>query len=425
MRKIGLGVMMLSMAAWAATLGVDDAVRFALAHSPDVQIAKLSQKELEQKRKVIEGALRPRLDLQGIGGKGLSKMASSDTDDFNLLEGSMHATQLLYDFGRTRSQIDAAQTQVKIARADLKETLLETIYRVKAAYYDLLAAKASVAVYQKQVALQQAQLDRANKFYKAGIRSIIDVTDAKANLALAKRNLAAAKHRVRSVQATLQAVLGGWPKNMDIPEVSTDRIVAKAKDLNSSKCDETTLWPDLLKLRGRRIAANEAIEGAKLQIASLKTLYYPSFHLQADGTARHVDDVMRLATPETQADAGVTMQWNLFNGMSDRHKIEAAQIAWLKAKSAFKKVQIALRADLTDACTRYAGAFDDLHLGLAVLEANRQKLYEATKRYESDLADYIALQNAQLGYIKSLNDVTSSFFAWLKAKAYLDRVVGR
>ena len=425
MRRFWLAMALAGSSVWAAVLGVDDAVRYALAHSPDVQIAKLSQKESEEKRKVLEGALRPRLDLQGIGGKGLGKMRAGDTNDFNLLEGSLQATQLLYDFGRTQSQIDAAQIRVKIARADLKETLLETIYRVKAAYYDLLAAKASVGVYQKQVALQKAQLNRANKFYQAGIRSIIDVTDAKANLALARRNLAASKHRVKSAQARLQAVLGGWPEDMGMPEVSTDRIVSQAKDLNLSSCDETSLWPNLLRLRGRWVAANAAVEGAKLQIATLKTLYYPTFHLQADGTARHVDDVLRQSTPETQADAGVTMQWNLFNGNSDSHRIQAARIAWLKAKSRLKKVEIALRADLTDACTRYEGAYDDLHLGLAVLAANRQKLYEATKRYESDLADYIALQNAQLGYIKSLNDVTSAFFEWLKSKAYLDRVVGR
>ncbi len=119
------------------------------------------------------------------------------------------------------------------------------------------------------------------------------------------------------------------------------------------------------------------------------------------------------------------MAWNLYRGGQDSHRIQAAQIAWLKRQSALNREKIALKKELTHACTNLMAAYDDLHLGLAVFEANRRKLHEATRRYENDLDDYIALQNAQFGYIKALDDLFDSFFRWLDAKVYLERVVGR
>lgn len=410
---------------WADVLGVDEAVRYALAHNPDVKMAGYTQKEREEVYEAVRGQMRPRLDLQGIGGVGESKLQERKREDFSILEGSLHATQLLYDFGRTRSRIDAADADAAIARARLKETLLETVYRVKSAYYRLLRATGRVAVYREQVALQKAQLARAEKFYRAGIRSIIDVTDAKANLAAARRNLAAAGHDVVDAKADLEAVMGGWPDGGTFPTVASRPIVERVVGIDPPVCSVASLWPELLRLRGRFAAAEAAVRGAKHRYESLGGLYYPTFTFQVDGTVRHLDESLRPLKPQEEAKAGVIMAWNLYRGGQDSHRIQAAQIAWLKRRSALNREKIALKKELTHACTNLMAAYDDLHLGLAVFEANRRKLHEATRRYENDLDDYIALQNAQFGYIKALDDLFDSFFRWLDAKVYLERVVGR
>ena len=68
---------------------------------------------------------------------------------------------------------------------------------------------------------------------------------------------------------------------------------------------------------------------------------------------------------------------------------------------------------------------DAVTLSESIAKASKKKFVQAQKRYENDLSDYIELQEAQQGYIRSLADLVNTYYDYYIALAELDFSVGR
>ena len=66
-----------------------------------------------------------------------------------------------------------------------------------------------------------------------------------------------------------------------------------------------------------------------------------------------------------------------------------------------------------------------LILNETITASAKKKLYQAQKRYENGLSDFIELQNAQQDYINALTTLVNSYYDYYIALARLDHAVGR
>ena len=85
------------------------------------------------------------------------------------------AFQYLFDFGRTRGLIDQRDAEADVAQARLQLVELDLVFQVTQRYYNLLAAKQIVKVYEKAVAQRSEHLHEAEVKAQAGLKPEIDV----------------------------------------------------------------------------------------------------------------------------------------------------------------------------------------------------------------------------------------------------------
>ena len=143
-------------------------------------------------------------------------------------------------------------------------------------------------------------------------------------------------------------------------------------------------------------ALARALDIANTQVTLAKSRYYPSVGVSA--ALKHQGKDLQLNGDgylnANQSYIGAEARWNLFSGMSDRRRVEAAQLQALAARTQL--------ADYTDrVMTELRSAFSNLDALLAKrksararLEAQR-KYYELTRgRFEHQLADADALSRA-------------------------------
>jgi len=427
-RGLGIGLLTatLFVPANSKTLTLDKAIEFALEYSPDIDISRFDFKGAIERAKFQEGYYLPRLDLGAAAGRQGMDFKGSDNLSGNALLGSLSASQLLYDFGKTSGRISAADEEANAFEARMNQFISNKILLVKARYYEVLKIKSIIRVNKKDIELQKGQLRRATRYYESGIKTIIDVTDAKVRLTQAELELNNSQYELRLRRAILEQTMGYVPYNgkytlykrkLDLPNIgrSLPRVNTSLSQL------EGFAYAHRYELKSSKYL----VESSQYLVESEEGGYLPTLSLRGDYTAQDVASDFAFSTPKRQWQAGVDMTWNLFSGHQTDASVQEAKISTLKAASRVDDVRLQIKRQVIESSLDVQRTKDAVTLSESIAKASKQKFHQARKRYENDLSDYIELQEAQQGYIRSLGELVNAYYDHYIAIAQLDFAVGR
>jgi len=408
------------------TLTLDALIKIALEQSPDVKIGKLDFTGAKARTKAAYSLYLPQLDLQADAGKQWSKLKSQPVGEADLLIGTLSASQLLYDFGKSDGTVRAQEEEALAYEAQMYQTTSDKILAVKQAYYEILKAKGIVNVQRKNVTLQKQQLKRAQKYLKAGIKTIIDVSDAKVRLEQARRDLNNAKYQVEYRRAQLEQIIGTVPYNgtysIYTPKVGLSNLSRKLPKIKSSVY---RLEQFAYTHRALLESSRHFVKGARSLVKSIEGDYYPTLSLNGEYTSQKVDQSVVGVVPQTQGHLSLSLGWNLFSGYRTDAQVEEAKVGVLRAASQTQSIKLAVKQQVLEAHIGLRQSRDNVRLNERITDAARKKLQQAQKRYENDLGDFIELQNAQQDYINALSNLINSYYDYFIALARLDHAIGK
>ena len=408
------------------TLTLDALIKRALEHSPDVKMSKLDFSAAKARTKAAYSLYMPQLDLHADAGKQWSKLKSQPVGEADLLIGTLSASQLLYDFGKTSGAVNAQEEEALAYEAQMYQSIADKIFAVKQAYYEILKAKGIVNVQRKNVALQKQQLERAQKYLKAGIKTIIDLSDAKVRLEQARRDLNNAKYQVEYRRAQLEQIIGTTPYNGDyniyMPNIGLSNL---SKKLPQFKSSVHRLEQFAYTHRAIVESSKHFMQGARSTLKSIEGDYYPTVGLRGEYSAQKVDQSVVGMAPQRQGHLSLSLDWNLFSGYRTDAQVQEAKVGVLKAASQAQSIKLAVKQQVLEAHIRLRQSRDNVKLNERITDAARKKLQQAQKRYENDLGDFIELQNAQQDYINALSNLVNSYYDYFIALAQLDHAIGK
>ena len=408
------------------TLTLDALIKIALEQSPDIKIGKLDFTGAKARTKAAYSLYLPQLDLQADAGKQWSKLKSQPVGEADLLIGTLSASQLLYDFGKSDGTVRAQEEEALAYEAQMYQTTSDKILAVKQAYYEILKAKGIINVQRKNVTLQRQQLKRAQKYLKAGIKTIIDVSDAKVRLEQARRDLNNAKYQVEYRRAQLEQIIGTVPYNgtysIYTPKVGLSNLSRKLPKIKSSVY---RLEQFAYTHRALLESSRHFVKGARSRVKSIEGDYYPTLSLNGEYTSQKVDQSVVGVVPQTQGHLSLSLGWNLFSGYRTDAQVEEAKVSVLRAASQTQSIKLAVKQQVLEAHIGLRQSRDNVRLNERITDAARKKLQQAQKRYENDLGDFIELQNAQQDYINALSNLINSYYDYFIALAQLDHAIGK
>jgi len=413
-------------AAKSQTLTINKAIEIGLKHSPDVDISRFDFKRAIERNKFQEGYYLPRVDLGAIAGRTGSDFDQQGNLNAALLVGTLSASQLLYDFGKTSGKIDASSEEAKALEANMNQVISLKILNIKARYYDALKMKSIIQVAKKNIELQKGQLRRAQRYYDNGIKTIIDVSDAQVRLTKAKLDLSNSEYELKLRRALLEEEMGYAPhsgnyvlyyRKLDLPNVS--------QKLPRIRTSLRTLEKFAYAHRYELKSSQYLVKSSQALVESEKGGYLPTLSLRGDYTAQDVDNVFASTLPERQWQAGIDVKWNLFAGRQTDASVQEAKISALKAASQVDNVRLLIKRQVIESSLGVKKTKDAVMLSESIANASEKKYFQAKKRYENDLSDYIELQEAQQSYIQSLGALVTSYYDYYISIAQLDFSVGR
>lgn len=165
---------------------VDEAVRVALAGSPDLEASRFNEQAAAENVKSAYGALKPTVSI--VGSASVSETYVNDFRDTSV-SATARASVPLFEGGLTRSQVRSAKLQRDAARFQTENTERQVRAQVAQAFYRHVAAVKAIEASERQVEAAEIAYEGAQEELAVGVRTTLDVLDQEQQLLEARLNL--------------------------------------------------------------------------------------------------------------------------------------------------------------------------------------------------------------------------------------------
>ena len=252
---------------------------------------------------------QPTVNTSGTGG-GFSSSSTSNTSW--QYSAGVTASQMIFDFWKTRTQVNIQKLSADSAKADLMNSEEQVILNVKQAYYAVLKAKRNLVVAGETVKQFQQHLEQAKAFYEVGTKPKFDVTKAEVDLGNAQLNLISVRNSLNIALVTLNNAMGvpEAPEYQIEDNLSFSQYSIGLKEAIDRAYENR---PELRSILFKKKATEESVSLAKkgyLPVLSGIASYSWAGHTFPEGDGWS---------------AGLALSIPIFSGFSTRHQISEAK----------------------------------------------------------------------------------------------------
>jgi outer membrane protein TolC len=409
-------------------LTLADAVRVALEKNPTVQAAVAYAQAVHEGIAEAKAARMPRVDFsEGFtrGNNpvyvfgGLLTERQFTTSDFGLnflntpppldiFRTQFTAALPLYDAGQTGRRIKDAKLSAQGAGETGLRTRQEVIFNVVKAYTDELLARENVRVAEAAVKTAQSDLHRAEARQEEGQAVPSDLLSAQVQLAQAQEDLLQAQNAVDLAHAAVNVAMG-------LPEDAATTIEAGLKESNFEAGALSERQQLALKNRPDLREANLGVERAANGQHMARAEFLPKVNAFSSWEE---DNQTFLARGGNNWTAGVSLNFNLFDGGANRARLAAARYRQTQAQSQVAQMAAAVKLQVREAYLNLATAQQRVGVSRQAQAEAEESLRIIQNRYEAGLAtitDLLQVEtartSAQKKYLNALFDYRLSYAA--------------
>jgi outer membrane protein TolC len=414
----------------AEPMSLAKCIDVALQGNPDITSANLEVDATTAQSKSARGAFGPRLHMDA----GIQRWDKALP--FNL--GSLNSLlppsatfpnirdQWTWSVGATLAQpltslwtikegyalrqlgVDVAEIQRKSARRDVA-------FQVTEAYYRVLQAMRMADVAQKSVENIDAQVKRAQSFYRAGTVGRNDLLRAELGLAAAKQRLIQANGGVVLARGQL-ARLMGLPPDSPIDPADKTTEVAVGPLIPASQAENRAV-ADRLEIK--EIA--KRIDQAEAGVSLAKSKMLP----QVNAVANYTHSVGSQFNPTNAWFIGATASWDIWEGGGTYYGMDESKARMAQALSARRKAEDMIRLETRSAHVNATTAAQALTVARDAVEQAEENFRIEQKRYESGDNTSFDVLDAENQLTTARGQLQAATYDSLIAQSNLARAIGQ
>ncbi len=302
----------------AQAMTLAEAIQSTIDNHPELHASMNDRLSADEDVKVAKGGYLPTVDL--LAGYGREQTDSPSTralgdhnkETLNYRDAELRLRQMLFDGFNTPNEVARTKSVVDSRAYYVQGTSESLALRTVEVYLDVLKRREMVSLAENNLQAHLRVNDQIGLRSERGVGSNADLDQSKARLALAENNLYTEQVNLADAQANFFSATGRMPDELETPasikgEVPEDLAAARQGVMDNN--------PYLKSAQADVYAAEKQYEVAKAP-------FYPRFDMELATTA---DD-------NTQGDEGhyntwraaVVMNYNLFNGMRDKARLQSA-----------------------------------------------------------------------------------------------------
>jgi outer membrane protein len=396
-----------------------DVVDVALRNSPATRAAWEDARAAAAHYGSVLGSYWPDVEVDGEWVR--SKSTSSPTTPFLPVPISTYGPSatlnyLLYDFGGREATVAAARQALIAADFGHNAALQDTVYRVEAAYFQYMAAKALLVAEQSNLQDAQTQLDAANERHTVGVATIADVLQAKT--ARSRAQLA-----LQQTQGAIQSTRGALAAAMGLPADTPYDIEDVPKDMQVKPFNEAvdSLIKAAMAQRPDLEAARAEAEKAAAHVREVQARQYPSITASGSVARTYYEGYGFNADSYS---AGVFLRIPVFTGFTQSYDVLEARSQAKATKARTEGLEKLVIFQVWDAFYAHKTAMQKVETTSDLLASATQSREVALARYKAGVGSLLDLMAADSALADARSQRVSAWFDYFTSLVRLAHDTG-
>lgn len=195
----------------APTTTLQDALAQAYATNPDLQGQRANQRANDENVPIARSQGLPGLNATGSANDNLYNTDATALTPSRQAQLGLNLSQPIYNGGRIRNSVRAAEVRVNAGRANLRGTEADIFTQTVTAYLNVIRDESIVRLNQENVHVLEVNLQATRDRFQVGDLTRTDVAQSEARLALAQSQLRSAEAQLIGSRETYIRVVGTPP----------------------------------------------------------------------------------------------------------------------------------------------------------------------------------------------------------------------
>jgi TolC family type I secretion outer membrane protein len=394
-----------------STLTLSECIDIALENNPAIQSYFFNTGIYKSRIGQARSAYFPQIDLEASYDRFNSAIDNDffDTNNNNFFTG-VSLNQLIYDFGRTPTNIKINKINYNASTEDLKNQIRQVVFDVKQNYYLVLLKIQTRNVFEEAILLYEQQLKQAQALYEAGFKAKIDVITAEVNLNNAKLDLITAQNDLEASIEYLNNVMGlpgfdGYALSGELKYI--DYAVDFEEMINKAYAQR----PDLQSVKLSKDSAIQSKRYAKKE-------YLPTIRGKSAFGARG-DNSM-----DPSWSVGAVFSVPVFNGLLTHNKIKEAKATVKKRHADIETLKQSIYLEVKEIYLNFTETKQRIPLTELVVDQAEERLRLAEKRYQIGAGNIIEVKDAEIGLINAKLSYLENLYQYNIAVFNLQKATG-
>lgn len=307
-----IGMLMSSFAQAAEPLvTLKEMVEKVVTANPEVQARYHKFLESGYEQQVMRGEYLPNLNVVSTYRNQEELVKNIGNTATPRMNNELVLRQMIFDGFATSSEVKRLGYANRVRYYELQSSMQNTTLEFMRAYIDALRYRELSQFAKDNYVVHKQLFDRIQERVNAGVARKVDLEQASGRLALAEANLLTETTNLHDVTARMQRLYGELPPDtLEAPNLSDKGVEPTAEEALKVAYHQN---PDLL-------STIEDIQAKKKEINTNEARYMPRLDLQARKNLGVSSDGRNSSSAADLLE--LTMNFNLFNGFSDRNLIK-------------------------------------------------------------------------------------------------------
>ncbi|UTW07430.1 TolC family outer membrane protein [Pseudomonas benzenivorans] len=313
------GMLLAMTCAQAQAMTLSEAIQSTLDNHPEIHAGINSRLSSEEEMKIAKGGYLPTVDLLvGYGREHTDSPTtrarvpgSHNTETLNYRNAELRLRQMLFDGFNTPNEVARTEAVVNSRAYRVLGTSESLALRTVEVYLEVLKRRELASLAKNNLLAHQRINDQIDLRSRQGVGSTADLDQSQARLALAQNNLYTEQVNLADAEANFFSAVGRMPDELASPATVRGSMPADLVAARQMVMDNNPF----LK------SAQADVHAAEKQYEVAKSPFYPRLDVEV---ATSADD--NLQGDEGHSNgwrAGVVMNYNLFNGMRDKARLQS------------------------------------------------------------------------------------------------------
>jgi outer membrane protein len=374
------------------SLTLQEAEAIAIRNNPQITVGKLRALKAREFVREARSALLPtaNLSVTGVEANPGSRIAAGYlTNSILYSRAAAGATvnQLITDFGRTTNLVSSSEFHAKAEDQNALAEEQDILLAVDEAFYNTLETHALLQVAADTIKTRQTLVDQVQALTDAKLRSDLDLSFSKVDLARAKLLLLESNNNYEASLSTLSAILG-------YSDRQNFRVVEPEQQASAPPLlDATQLIQKAMQLRPEIQAMQNEVTAAEKFGRSEHALWWPTVNATGVlGQAPVRDDHIQ----SWYGAVGVNINVPVFNGFLFNARAKSADLETEVKRKKLQDMEDNLARDVRNSWLDTQKAYARLTVTQQLLEQANLALELAQARYKLGLSSIVEFSQAEL-----------------------------